>query len=354
MVFSSFLGGYPAAIIAVLSFGALPVYYKGRNVSSIVIHFYLCIGALIIVPFGLLEYCSTAQFSLVGIFEPLALISVILFQVQDLLAVVVVQNLGMSLGVSLWSGLGIILTFIFGRISKEPLVKPIWVLFLGVTVCCFGTFSFAFVETTMNSNSDNISGDPHSSCSSPEKGDFELSPTVTIADERIDTPDLAENVANLEDSSKIFVPNKKKGYLALLIFVFSNTTIFIPSMYAKNVFSFVSTFGFFNIIVASGIYLFVAFILHRDVKCESRHIIWFVLCGVQWGVAYFCSQFVFNPEYSDLGMSIGGPFMNLSIVVCNLLGIYVFKEIKGLKNILIVFVGMFVILVGSFIIGSTK
>ncbi|MBI4016020.1 MAG: hypothetical protein HY362_04870 [Candidatus Aenigmarchaeota archaeon] len=93
----------------------------------------------------------------------------------------------------------------------------------------------------------------------------------------------------------------------------------------------------------------LAFIIKRP-KIDKSYIGNGLLSGIIWNVANFSSLFV----VVLLGISIGFPITQTSLLVAVLWGVLYFKEIKESNSIVKIIIGAILLIIGAFLLGFSK
>lgn len=282
-------------------------------------------------------------------FYGLPLIGGMLWSTGNNCVVPIIQTIGIGLGMIFWNCIGLVTGWATGRFGLFGLKKEIpsnkVLNYLGVLFVLLSTVFYLMVKTTEKPKPDDV-----------------LDPEETR--NLLDSTNESTNTlsASHEHQNGSFIEHlstAKKRVIGLFLAVFSGLLYgeaFSPIVYIRDNYEGASQnsmdylFSFYTGIVVTSL---VYFVIYATLK-KNKPIIYNELVlpglasGVMWGIANIC---YFNAN-NVLTQAITFPIANSGPpIVANLWGVFLYKEIKGLKNILYLLGGFTVALTGAVLCG---
>jgi len=393
--------GLTAAFCAALSFGSYGVPMKGEaatrvDVDALVFQSYkaftvfltssilICCNNILADEENDVDYYNNWTFhkwSLLSDFTPWAFLSAILWVPGGTAGVYAVRRAGLAISVGIWSCVIVIVSFIwgvliFGEKQKSGAlgaVKTVSVLCIGLCGIAYFSSSEPESENTLN-NSLNEVVDEATPLSPNEGGDnstiegedqesldFESFPHCGISPHSHQTLHL--HLPPLISNTTIHVPKYHLG----LFFAFLNgllaATIMIPLHYAPphstQGVGYSMSFGIAAMIVVIFAWLLrwmVCAIQCRSVgkgyqSLPSFHFKDMLRPGMLAGLLYSIGNLSGIVSIQKLGNFMGYSLNQSSMIVSGLWGIFYYKEIPGLKNILGFILSSVIVFVGIILMG---
>lgn len=335
-------------------------------------------------------YCSAAMITGIVVqlirgcptFYPIVILGGVLFATGNICVVPIVKCIGLGLGLCIWGMLNLLSGWSTGRFGlfgvKAQVPNNVVMNYIGVGLAVSSAVIFALVknEVSMASiDSTIVVTDPEKSSllnpSSRERGSFQTThmdghDVVVFGDRRrksssVNDPD---NIPD-DESDESFVdklgPNGKR-MLGLFLCVFSGLCYgqtFTPSIYAQDNYKDSSKNGldyvfatFCGIYLTSTFYFIVyaAYSKNRP-KVYPRAILPGLIAGVMWSIATAC-WFVANKILSE---AITFPIVSTGPgIITAILGVFVFHEIKGRRNYIVLVCAMSVTITGAILTGFSR
>lgn len=363
--------GYIAAAVAVLCYGTnfAPV-KKFETGDGMFFQWIVCSAILLSGMVLQLVRHST--------FYPIVMVGGVLWETGNIMVVPVIKTIGLGLGLCIWGMVNLLSGWATGRfglfgITKEVPDNPV-MNYVGVGVAVSSAVVFSFVKSTVKAPSDSNTsdqdaesdalisstfGNPNDSLYSTASGQEDLlfnRPTKSINGIRGESPDDTP-LDRLSPSMKRFV-----GILLSVISGLLYGQIFTPTLYvqsnsqlypsaSKNGLDYVFA-CFCGIYLSSTVYFCIyALIRKNQPRVYPRVIVPGIISGIMWAAAT-SSWFVANKILSE---PVAFPIITtLPSVVASTLGIFVFKEIRGKRNILILLLGFCMAGSGAVLAGLSK
>ncbi|XP_078457303.1 transmembrane protein 144 [Lampetra planeri] len=286
-------------------------------------------------------------------FWPLAMLGGFLWATGNIATVPVIKTIGLGLGFLIWTSSNLIVGWAssrFGWFGLDPEVVPNATLnYVGTALSIIRSFILLFVTTEVNNQSTEVRENQNNIVNSTEE-------LVDIGYE--------ESPSDESWTDKLSPLNKKivGCSLALVAGVFYGAN-FIPAIYIKNhgkdkssIYYGSSQFDldyvfahFCGIYLTSILYFYVycAAMKNRP-KVYPKAVLPAVASGAMWGTAT-CGWFLAN---THLGAAVSFPIItSIPGIIATLWGVVVFKEIKGMKNLIIVGVALIVTIAGAITTG---
>uniref|UniRef100_A0A670YEN8 Transmembrane protein 144 n=1 Tax=Pseudonaja textilis TaxID=8673 RepID=A0A670YEN8_PSETE len=264
-------------------------------------------------------------------FWPLAMVGGFLWATGNVTVVPIVKTIGLGLGLLIWASFNLLTGWASSRfgwfgIDPEEVRKPV-LNYIGAALSLFSCIIFLFIKSEVE----------NSSLSSES------------------SPLLREQVSNLKYLS--FFP-ARGCFLAMIAGIFYGSS-FVPVFYIKDhgrrngtIYTGASQFDldyvfahFSGIFLTSTVYfLLYCAAMKNNPKVYPRAIIPGFISGTLWAIAN-CCWFIANHYLSavvSFPIITAGPGF-----IAAVWGVLVFKEIKGLKNYLLLLIAFCIILAGS-------
>jgi glucose uptake protein GlcU len=354
---SAFVWGLVAALVAILCFGSFAVPLRTKRVrearvDAAALQIYLSLGVLLstlLVP--LFEIFALGRRSPVH-FAYQGVLSALIWTPASLMSVVALELVGMSIGVALWSGATVVAGFALGAaIFRDPMRSmPLAFVAIALLVLGFSVVAFSGSETlrarTRRRRRDYTPVEDESSLVIDGQAD-EKSPSHSIQDDKI-----SGNEGDTGDPGAMSHGSLLWGILCAIYvgLSFGSTMAPLRAMSAPGevgVADFSLGFGVGTAVISPIVCAmfvlvrswftrarrrkpaparhcggrFVAFMMPRQAALPA-------LCGgFVLGLGNVCIMYAVDL----LGMVLGVPLSNISMVVSGLWGILLYREIRGLE-----------------------
>jgi len=285
-------------------------------------------------------------------FEPFAMLGGVLWCTGNIMAVPVIQCIGLSLGMLLWGLSNLVIGWSSGAfgilgVTKETVKFPV-LNYLGVVFCLASLVVYIFLKTETG-NVDKKSVLPE------EEGLVNNSQYDYSIREEKPIKRTSNNAAWVERLSK---PQRRIVGIALALLSglfygvnFNPPTYLIETGHSKNGLDYVFS-HFCGIWLTSTFYLLVYSAIKRNKPdLYPQAVLPGFLSGLLWAAADIC-WFVANVK---LSIVVSFPIITTGPgVVASLWGIFVFREITGTRNFLILGLAFFISCVGVTLIALSK
>uniref|UniRef100_A0A8C6YL21 Transmembrane protein 144 n=1 Tax=Nothoprocta perdicaria TaxID=30464 RepID=A0A8C6YL21_NOTPE len=318
--------GFTSSVVAVLLFGTnfVPV-KKFDTGDGMFFQWILCASIwMVSLVVNLIQNCPR--------FWPLAMLGGFVWATGNVTVVPIVKTIGLALGLLIWASFNLLTGWASSRfgwfgIDPEEVSRPI-LNYIGAGLSLLSAIIFFFVKTEVQSSS--------------------------VSLER--TPLLRESVSTLE---LLFYSSENRGCSLAVVSGILYGSSFVPVLYIKDhgrrngtIYTGASQFDLDYVFAHfSGIFLTstIYFLTYCAVRKNKPHvypqaILPGFVSGVLWAIAN-CCWFMANHYLSavvSFPIITAGPGL-----VAAMWGVLVFKEIKGLKNYLLLTVAFCIILAGS-------
>ncbi|KAL5104715.1 hypothetical protein TcWFU_008835 [Taenia crassiceps] len=327
--------GWVAIVVCAICFGTNLIPVKKFNMGDgLAFQWLMCTGILIV---GVVVQLIVGTLHRVPQFYPLAMVGGALWATGNSLTVVIIEAIGLSLGILIWSIANMLFGFttsrfgVFGIPPKIP-SKPA-MNYVGVAIAVVSIALYAAIKP-----------------SDDEKSEQEAEADEDVEAENKCGPCACASVGHLPSG----VRRALGIFLAIVAGSFYGNT-FVPTIYIQSMVEGASQAGldyvfanFVGIWLASTV-IFVLYALMRRNQPwlpAKQAILPSLLSGILWGVAQ-SSWFIAN---AALGEPITFPVVTTCpAVIATLVGVVIFKEIKGKRNFIILVVAMCVTFVGILI-----
>ncbi|KAJ8399268.1 hypothetical protein AAFF_G00413060 [Aldrovandia affinis] len=283
-------------------------------------------------------------------FWPLAMVGGVIWATGNITVVPVLKTIGLGLGILIWGSFNLLMGWASSRfgwfgIDPEEVAKPT-LNYCGAGLCLLSAIIFFFVRT-----------DVHRSMSAEE--------TPLLIDSRINSGGTVSSdeswIDTLSPRSKRILGSALAAVAGLLY-----GSSFVPMLHIKNhaarndsTFAGASQFDldyvfsqFSGIFLTSTVYfLLYCVVLKNKPKVYSKAILPGFVSGVMWGIAT-CCWFLANTYLSPVvsfPIIAAGPGL-----VAAIWGVLVFKEVKGLRNCLILLLAFCIVLTGALLTAFSR
>ncbi|VUZ55607.1 unnamed protein product [Hymenolepis diminuta] len=331
--------GWIAIVICSICFGTnlIPV-KKFKMGDGMAFQWLMCTGILFV---GVVVQLVIGTVYRIPEFHPLAMLGGALWATGNSMTVVIIEAIGLALGILIWSIANMLMGFFSSRhgfgilIPKEP--KNSTLNYIGVAIAVVSISLYAFIK-------------PNTTEEKPQTTEEE---DVEEGDKEVQAAEKSKcaciSIGQLPDGIKKFI-----GFFLAIIAGFFYGTNFMPVIYIQQqegnsqagldyVFA-----HFLGIWLASSI-IFVIYSLFKKNSPwlpSNQAILPSLLSGVLWAIAQ-SSWFVAN---AALGEPVTFPVVTTCpAVIATLVSVIVFKEITGKKNYLILSGAICVTFVGIII-----
>ncbi|XP_022325101.2 transmembrane protein 144-like isoform X2 [Crassostrea virginica] len=325
--------GYICAAAAVLLYGSnfAPV-KKFETGDGMFFQWILCGGALLV---GIIVQVIRGTKH----FYPLVMIGGLVWETGNICVVPIIKTIGMGLGLCIWGMTNLLSGWATSRFGwfgmtastqiKDPVLNTI-----GVVVAVSSSIVFAFVKNDVTPV--DIGSDQEPLLSSLSRGSINTEPSSN------------------DDSTFIdrLSPGKKR-VLGIVLSIFSGILygqMFTPAVYlqdhgdSKNALDYVFA-CFCGIYSTSTVYFIIYIIFMKNKpKVYPKAILPGVISGLMWGAAtagWFVANQVMSPAIAFPIITTGPS------IIASLWGIFVFKEIRGTRNICILLLGFVFVITGA-------
>mmetsp|Transcript_27542 Transcript_27542/g.65250 ORF Transcript_27542/g.65250 Transcript_27542/m.65250 type:complete len:359 (+) Transcript_27542:82-1158(+) len=354
MIFSENLLGVAAGLASCVSFGSFGVPIKdpkviAAKVDPVVFQCYKT-TACFLSSFLVLAYVDF-KFTWWGV------LGAFIWVFNGIFAIMAVQMAGLSVSQSLWSGLSIFVSFIWGAyIFNEP-IRDFNISFAGLSLMALGMFGV---------------GHASASQAQPPAAPKPLSPVSTgesipmIRDEdgqsssqATHTPSSAP-IDGADSGNRKYAPRKGNrrltGLLCAVYVGFANGSFMVPfKKIPKTVkgIEYLPSFGIgamaVTIPIVSAYFAFTKFVRKRPVpnfEWEVAHRPAF-LTGILWSLGNYFS--IYTTEF--LGMAVGWPLVQCQLLVSTLWGIIYFRELTDTYSVTVFMISSCAVLTGVIMLG---
>lgn len=333
--------GFTSAAVAVLLFGTnfVPV-KKFDTGDGMFFQWILCAAIWIVASIvNLIQNCPT--------FWSLAMVGGFLWATGNVTVVPIVKTIGLGLGLLIWASFNLLTGWASSRfgwfgIDPEEVPKPI-LNYIGAGLSVVSTILFLFVKTDIQNSS-----------SSSESTPLLREPSVNSSEHRAESRNDVSWVDNLSPLGKRVIGCS----LAVMAGIFYGSS-FVPVLYIKDhgrrngtkytgasQFDLDYVFAHFSgiFLTSTTYFLIYCAVMKNKPKVYPQAILPGFVSGVLWAIAN-CCWFLANRYLSavvSFPIITAGPGF-----IAAMWGVLVFKEIKGLKNYVLLLFAFCVILASS-------
>jgi len=340
-------GGLFATSISIVAFGFLSTPMKVKWVRTIDPMFIQLFMSIPILCAGLCAYPFTSNIP----YSVYGLMGAVLWVPASSLSIFAVRLAGISVAQSCWGGVTIITAYICGILICHETFSNLY--------CQIGGLLFLICGIVCISLSHIVTLNPLKMVVEDDEGSVDFSSArVGQIDALVDelTP-----INDIETTEEKIVAKKYKSRLysgfgiciAIIMGIFNGISM-VPAKFETNTFAYIFTFGVAQFFIGNVVVLFyfqLKGIIFKDVSFNRTAIcktaLSGLMCGTIWVVGY-AGQLV--SVWSTLGLSTGFVLVQTTIVISSIVGICLFKELRGWLKILVFSLGVLLIFPGVFLL----
>lgn len=372
--YRGFILGAASAILngSFVVFSKLPS-VRQANVDPMVFQLYTCIGvylsSLLTMPFfDGDKYPSNA----IG----LGICAGGLFVLAVCFSFLAVNLIGLSTGQSVWSGVAVVVSFLWGVIAFGDKVNP-YLAAAGLIFIVIGVITVAFtpqIAKRVWGEESNLDG-TNPDATEPILNDHLLLSTTSSSQPMFDDANIltplgvsplpsrrasesggsfhtstGDNKSSRQSKTMLF------GLLSAFAVGASGGSILVPMQYVPKESAgihFVPSFGLGALLVSPLItFPYMYFSRSRPSRGNwafKPSILPGIAAGFMWNGANICSIFAID----DIGFAIAGPLMQCAIVVAATWGVVAFKEMRG-KSVVVLAIAALIVLAGAALLAMSK
>ncbi|KAK3576890.1 hypothetical protein CHS0354_012948 [Potamilus streckersoni] len=366
--------GYIAAGIAVLFYGSnfAPV-KKFETGDGMFFQWILCSAIWIT---GLVVHLIRGSPK----FYPIVMVGGVIWETGNVCVVPIIKTIGLSIGLSIWAATNLLsgwATGRFGLFGVNPELPDNFMMnYFGVALAVSSAFIFSFVKNETSSNITESSIVVSSSDRSPLIPDNSLSDSTSTSiytsDPSHETIVFSRRMGRTNINGDLttrgsgsFFDNlstSRKRVLGISLSLASGLLYgqqFTPAIYVQDRYSGASqdgldyVFSTFSGIFLSSTFYFLVYCIFMKNKPNvyPEAILPGAVSGLMWGIAT-SSYFVANKVLSE---PVSFPIISTGpAIIAALIGLFVFKEIRGKRNLLILLLGFSVTITGALLAGLSK
>ncbi|XP_029644145.1 transmembrane protein 144-like isoform X1 [Octopus sinensis] len=289
-----------------------------------------------------------------SVFYPLAMVGGVIWATGNLCVVTILKTIGLSLGLCIWATTSLLMGWLSSSYGwfgiKEEKSHNMVMNYIALAFAILSGITYTLVKSEVSTSDSN---DP------PYREVIEYDPDITAS---------ANSAPVIQDEvdEGITVINKlsptKKRILGTVLAIGSGCLYglnFVPAIYIQDHYSGASPNGldyvfahYCGIYLTASVYfcIYVIFMRNKPVV-YPKAILPGIISGIMWGVATACF-FVANAvllEPVSFPIITSGPML-----IASAWGVLLFKEIKGLKNMLILFLAFGLTIVTVVLSGLSK
>lgn len=319
--------GYVTGIIGIFLFGTytVPLKFMKGNIYDrhpIILQFcnawILCLSSLFLLTYY--DYSIIPDLKI----QAAGLITAIIWTIANPIAYYAVQLIGIGIAISIWVGISIVVSFLWGQIAFQSVNQfensGIAIMSIIILVISVG------ITSTLDTN---------------------------VHKKNLEKNDENENKDDKDDKDD----NKQKiiGITCAVIMGILNGTMFVPIQFLtadnndKNTIVYMIPYGYFSVLLSAIELMFYGvYVKHygHEIKFYFKNIVMVCLSGFMLILGYFCA----NYAITFLGISLGFPLIQGAIIVCGIWSI-IFKEFDSKKDI-ITLINLMIIMIIAIIILS--
>ncbi|KAK3757757.1 hypothetical protein RRG08_027119 [Elysia crispata] len=382
--------GFICAIIAVILYGSnfIPVkkYYTG---DGMFFQFVLCNGIFLV---GIvLQLIQNSKFF------PLVMVGGAIWATGNLCVVPVIKTIGMGLGISLWGTVALVAGWASGKFgwfgTDRDSISHVGLNYGGVVLAACSILLYVLVKDEISSAKPTdqevevvapevaplLPEVNNRSINHPQRNREDAFSQFTgsqevlvfkkgpIQDRNSNSEEESLSHSVLHDDRLFFedFPPTTKKLTGLVLCLFSGICYglnFVPSIYVQDNYSHQGATKngldyvfaqYCGIYLASAIYFYIYCLMKKNSpKIYPQVILPGVLSGILWAIATAC-WFVANAELSE---SVSFPIVSTgpSAIASLFWGVCVFREVRGIRNILILVSGFLVMTAGALLAGFSR
>lgn len=277
--------------------------------------------------------------------------------IASILSIIGIRNLGIGISQSLWSGGTMIGSFLYGYFLFNEQIKNIYLTILALALLIIGIIGISFADININFFNKKKQSD---------NDDY-----IIIEEEPNENNEEEEERHEINEKSSMIKPKKEKkeekrkkknflhyliGFIAIFAMIFFNSSIMIFAKFDEGNILYLFSFGvtqFICITVIFTFYFIIQFLIQKKSVITYPQLRPGIMAGLMsgffWGVANYAQTFT---VFSPLGLTIGFPLVQLSLLVASLIGMIFMGELKGIRKKIHFFLFLFVFIFPGFFLLS--
>eukprot|EP01084_Bolivina_argentea_P040203 74298_1 len=330
----SFGWGFTLAFISMICNGSFSSLNKlptvqSSNINPQIFNLYFIFGVIIS---SILVYIITLLIGWTITFTYLGVISGFLLSISAVTLFATMKYIGLSIGVTIWSGTAILVSFAEGFIVSTD-VEYLYIAIIGITILLIGVIGVGFSQQIIEKYYNHINQDSIVSMTSMVAAEYEIvdDTTLLIAD---------------KNQNKIKNIDMILGIFYAVLTGISGGTIAFPSNYTdenNEGVKYVISFAVGCCLILPITICWVYFISKGEVEWHFNTCLCpGIVAGVIWNVGNVASLYAIQ----SLGYNVAYPMFQSSLIIANLWGIFVWKEFKDRKVIATILTFSIVVLIG--------
>jgi glucose uptake protein GlcU len=350
------LYGYITTFAACLLFGSQYVVLKDREIGDGL--FYQWVVSCAILACGIIVN-AIAKFPT---FYPLAMLGGCLWASGNIVTVPMFHFLGVAPSFLIWTSVQMIIGWASGRFGwfgttpQEPASDVL--NYIGLALSIIGGIFFIFLENTKHSQEESRRITPVPPAGSEKAASSEPSSAYSSS------ADVDHGSGNTDKMEEFLpsIPRNVKRALGLLLALYAGTVygfMFVPVTYIQNNYANATqegipyAFSYYSGVFLAATFFFLVYCVYRWFRgcppwAARELILPSFIGGAMWGVAQACWLYA----NAVLEVSITTPIMTrLPGVITALWGVFLFREIRGRKNYIILVSGTIIVVIGSIFTG---
>jgi len=318
--------GFLFVLGSILAFGSFAVPLKGfkkiqeLKVDPVVFQLY----------FSFSIFCSSwLVLSYVPfVFTPFGIAGASLWVPASILSIFAIRYLGMSVGVGIWAGTTILISFLWGAVVFSDHVKNIPLSIVALVLLLVGIAGLSLSNTNYVKR-------------------FEKKPTSPT--KSVDETAHLINTTEIHEKApeEINPFGKLIGIGCAVALGIMNGSMMVPLRFlpkdAAGI-NYISSFGI-GVLAVTPVCAFFYFLIKREIPIFHFKAAFVpgVLTGLLWNIGNYCS--IYATLY--LGLTIGFPLTQVALVVSGLWGMFAFKELSGVWTITVWWISVVILLTGA-------
>ncbi|KAJ8297482.1 hypothetical protein KUTeg_024013 [Tegillarca granosa] len=360
--------GYISAVIAVVFYGSNFAPVKKFETGDGMFFQWIVCTAILLVGIVVQIIRNAPKFL------PLVMIGGVVWETGNICVVPIIKTIGMGIGLCIWGMTNLLsgwATARFGLFGVEKEVPDNPTLnYIGVVLAVFSAVVFSFVKNEITPVTDYTIHDSESEpllTNRQNRGTSDsLYSTTQDQDPLVFNRRGSSSINNIDTLDETVIDKLSPGwkrFIGLFLSVFSGVLygqIFTVStyyqdkdknLYSQNALDYVFA-CFCGIYVSSTVYFVIYIIIMKNKpRIYPKVILPGIISGLMWGIAT-CGWFVANKVLSE---PVAFPIVTtVPAIVASIWGVFVFREIKGTRNIAILLLGMTIAVTGAVLAGFSK
>lgn len=335
--------GFIIALLAAFFNGSFLVAFKQKSVQAVNLHnfvfvFYFCSGvllsALLLIAAFPLNPTAVPGSGTQLVFVPFGFLGGLILVTSITFNFISVSHIGMALAQGIFSGVGIIVSFLWGVIVfAESLNEPgeaiggVILLVAGIFIVANCHQLEAFVTSKFTPQS---SGDVNLRASINPLGVDNESPSLNNSEVEMNAGGQINVDSSETSSGGKFKKNFTVGVVCAVLTGLAGGTILVPLHFVKPLesgFVFIPSFGV-GTLVGSICLLLITYVVN-GFRLPPFHVKETAFYGILSGVIWNLNNILAVIAIPILGFALAFPLVQLAILVAGTWGIFLFGEIKG-------------------------